>query len=132
MWAATLFTINAAGTGTAAATAVQVQSGNTQVPITVFVCGVSGCSATPVNVTSGTTYLTLYGTGIRNRSALAKVQLSVNGISLPAAFAGAQPSFTGLDQVNVVLPSSLAGAGTATLMLTVDGQNSNVVTIEIQ
>ena len=116
----------------AAATAIQVQANNTQVTIPVYTCDLVGCSAAPVNVTSGATYLTLYGTGIRNRSALSKVQVSVNGASLAATFAGAQPSFTGLDQVNVLLPASLAGSGVANLMLTVDGQNSNVVTIDIQ
>jgi uncharacterized protein (TIGR03437 family) len=130
--APTLFTINAAGTGTAAATAVQVQSGGVQVPIPVFTCNGAACGATPVNVTSGATYLTLYGTGIRNRSAISKVQVSVNATALPVTFAGAQPSFAGLDQVNVLLPASLAGAGTANIMLTVDGQISNVVTINIQ
>ena len=130
--APTLFAINGAGTGTAAATAIQVQANNTQVTIPVYTCDLVGCSAAPVNVTSGATYLTLYGTGIRNRSALSKVQVSVNGASLAATFAGAQPSFTGLDQVNVLLPASLAGSGVANLMLTVDGQNSNVVTIDIQ
>jgi uncharacterized protein (TIGR03437 family) len=119
--APTLFTTNAAGTGTAAATAIQVQTGNTQVPI----------STTPVNVTGGATYLTLYGTGIRNRSSLSNVQLSVNGTALPVTFAGPQGAFAGLDQVNVLLPASLAGSGVADLMLTVDGQNSNVVTIDI-
>jgi uncharacterized protein (TIGR03437 family) len=131
--APTLFTLNSAGTGTAAATAVQVQSGNTQVPIPVFTCNTPAfCLTVPVNVTAGATYLTLYGTGIRNRSALSKVQVSVNGMALPATFAGAQPNFAGLDQVNFLLPASLAGAGSVDIMLTVDGQNSNVVTIEIQ
>ncbi len=127
-----LFTINGAGTGTAAATAIQVQSGNVQVPIPVFTCSGTTCTAAPVNVTSGATYLTLYGTGIRNRSALSKVMVSVNGMSLPVTFAGAQPAFAGLDQVNVLLPASLAGAGVADILLTVDGLISNVVTIEIQ
>ncbi|HME06624.1 MAG TPA: hypothetical protein VKG25_06220 [Bryobacteraceae bacterium] len=130
--APTLFTINGAGAGTAAATAIQVQSGNIQVPIPVFTCVGSTCAATPVNVTSGATYLTLYGTGIRNRSALSKMQVTVNGMSLPATFAGAQGAFAGLDQVNVLLPASLAGSGVADIMLTVDGQISNVVTIEIK
>jgi len=129
--APTLFTINSAGTGTVAATAIQVQPGNTQIPIPVFTCTSSVCSATPVNVTAGATYLTLYGTGIRNRSSLSNVQLSVNGTALPVTFAGPQGTFAGLDQVNILLPSTLAGSGVANLMLTVDGQNSNVVTIDI-
>jgi uncharacterized protein (TIGR03437 family) len=130
--APTLFTINGAGTGTAAATAIQVEADGAQITVPVFSCNLQVCSAVPLDVTAGMTFLTLYGTGIRNRSALSNVQVSVNGIPLTPSFAGAQPSFTGLDQVNFLLPASFAGAGTANVMLAVDGQNSNVATIAIQ
>ena len=85
-----------------------------------------------LNVATGATYLTLYGTGIRNRTALSMVQVNLNGMSVSATFAGAQPGFTGLDQVNVLLPASLAGSGVTNLMLTVDEQPANVVTIQIK
>ena len=130
--APTVFTINGAGTGTAAASAIQVRSDNTQVQVPVFLCTGAGCTATPIDVATGATYLTLYGTGIRNRTALSMVQVNLNGMSVPATFAGAQPGFTGLDQVNVLLPASLAGSGVTNLMLTVDEQPANVVTIQIK
>jgi uncharacterized protein (TIGR03437 family) len=75
--------------------------------------------------------LTLYGTGFRNRSSLANVQVTVNGVSVPVQYAGAQPSFPGLDQVNISLPAALSGAGIANVVLTVDGQASNTVTVNI-
>jgi uncharacterized protein (TIGR03437 family) len=37
-----------------------------------------------------------------------------------------------LDQVNVMLPHSLAGAGTVNVTLTAAGQTANVVTVDIQ
>jgi uncharacterized protein (TIGR03437 family) len=37
-----------------------------------------------------------------------------------------------LDQVNILLPTSLAGAGTVNVVLGVDGQAANVVTVTIK
>jgi uncharacterized protein (TIGR03437 family) len=123
------------GTGVAAATAIEVPTANPQqqTPVSVFQCSASSCTAVPINVgVSGTVYLTLYGTGIRNLSSLANVQVSINGVSVQVQYAGAQPSFPGLDQVNVSLPAALSGAGNANVVLTVDGQVSNTVLVNIQ
>ena len=86
----------------------------------------------PVAIGSGTVYLVLYGTGIRNRSSLAAVTVLIGSLSLPAAYAGAQPQFPGLDQVNVLLPTSLQGAGKVNVTLSVDGQTSNSVPLTFQ
>jgi uncharacterized protein (TIGR03437 family) len=51
---------------------------------------------------------------------------------MPALYAGAQPEFAGLDQVNVSLPLTLLGIGETDLFLTVDGQTSNRVRINIR
>ena len=56
----------------------------------------------------------------------------IGGTSVPVEYAGAQPSYAGLDQVNLALPSSLSGSGLVNIVLTVDGQITNVVTIDIQ
>jgi uncharacterized protein (TIGR03437 family) len=133
--APTLFSMSGNGGGVAAATAVEVPTANPQqqTPVPVFECSASGCTATPINVgVSGTVYLTLYGTGIRNVSALANVQVSINGVNVPVQYAGAQPSFPGLDQVNVSLPATLSGSGNANVVLTVSGQVSNTVVVNIQ
>ncbi len=129
-----LFTMNGAGSGVAAATAISVPANSqTQNPVQVFQCGATGCTATPIVLTSGATvYLTLYGSAIRNRSSLANVALAVNGVSLPVLYAGPAPGFAGLDQVNVSLPLNLQGSGESNVTLTVDGQTSNVVTLNIQ
>src|ERR1035438_10147577 len=37
----------------------------------------------------------------------------------------AQPQYPGLDQINVLLPPSLAGAGDVVIQVTVDGQAAN-------
>jgi uncharacterized protein (TIGR03437 family) len=133
--APTLFSMNGAGTGVAAATAIEVPTSQPQqqTPLSVFECAASGCTSVPINVgVSGTIYLTLYGTGIRNRSSLANVQVTVSGLSVPVQYAGEQPSFPGLDQLNVSLPAALSGTGSANVVVTVDGQVSNTVTVNIQ
>jgi uncharacterized protein (TIGR03437 family) len=130
-----LFSADGTGKGVVAATAVQVQAANPQMqgPITVFQCTSTGCHSVPIQLGVDTPiYLSLYGTGIRDRSALSNVQVTVNGIGVPVLYAGPQPSFPGFDQVNVALTLQLRGAGESNIVLTVDGQTSNVVTVNIQ
>ncbi|PYT17240.1 MAG: hypothetical protein DMG59_07925, partial [Acidobacteria bacterium] len=52
--------------------------------------------------------------------------------SVPVLYAGPQPNYAGLDQVNVGLSLSLRGAGESNVVLTVDGKSSNTVTINIK
>jgi uncharacterized protein (TIGR03437 family) len=130
-----LFSMNGTGTGVAAATAIRVQASNPllQSPLTVFQCGASGCESVAIALGVDTpVYVTLYGTGIRNRSSLAAVSVSIGGVSVPVSYAGPKPRFAGLDRVNVSLPLSLRGAGESNVVVTVDGQPSNAVTIHIQ
>jgi uncharacterized protein (TIGR03437 family) len=53
-------------------------------------------------------------------------------INLPVEFAGRQGVLPGLDQVNVILPSQLSGAGLVQLTITVGGQRSNRGSIVVQ
>ncbi len=129
--APTLFSVDGSGTGIAAATAIQTQAANPQLqsPLPVYQCVDSGCSSVPVPLSaSAPVYLSLYGTGIRNRSSLSKVSVTVNGVNQQVVYAGPAPGFTGLDQVNVLLAPALSGAGVATVSLTVDGQTTDPVT----
>jgi uncharacterized protein (TIGR03437 family) len=131
----TLFAMNGAGSGVAAATAVSVQAGapKSQTPVPVFQCTSSGCVSVPIDLGVDTpVYVSFYGTGIRSRSSLANVTVTINGMSVPVLYAGSQPSYAGLDQVNVSLSLSLRGSGESNVVLTVDGQTSNTVTINIQ
>jgi uncharacterized protein (TIGR03437 family) len=130
-----LFSMNGSGSGVAAATALQVQAANPQVQSTppVFQCDASGCASVPIALGVDTpVYLTLYGTGIRNRSSLANVTVAIHGVSVPVLYAGPTPGFQGLDQVNVSLSLSLRGSGESNVTVTVDGRTSNVVTVNIQ
>ncbi len=130
-----LFSMDGTGTGQVAATAVSISSGTPPVstPVSLFSCSPSSCQALPVAVPGNPpVYLTLYGTGIRNRSSLDNVLVTINGISVPALYAGPQPSFAGLDQINVQLTPELSGSGIANVEIKVDQHVANIVTLDIQ
>jgi uncharacterized protein (TIGR03437 family) len=131
-----LFSMSGRGTGVAAALAVTVQTANPQLQSVtpVFQCAAAGtCTSTPISLgTDHAVYVSLYGTGIRNRSALSNVAVTIGGVDAPVQYAGAAPSFIGLDQVNVLLPLTLRGYGESNVVLTVDGEISNTVTINVR
>jgi uncharacterized protein (TIGR03437 family) len=129
------FSMNGSGTGVAAATAVITQAANPQLqaPVPVFDCSRNGCVAVPIQLgVDQPIYVSFYGTGIRNRSALANVVVTIAGVSVPVQFAGPAPGFVGLDQVNVLLPLTLRGAGESRVVLAVAGPVSKAVTIQIR
>jgi uncharacterized protein (TIGR03437 family) len=124
--APTLFSVNGAGSGVAAATAIRVQAAKPVVQTSVPL-------SAPIVLSSDTqVYVSFFGTGIRNRSSLANVAMTINGIAVPVLYAGPAPGYTGLDQVNVELVLSLRGSGVSNVVLTVDGLAANTVTIDVQ
>ena len=75
-------------------------------------------------------FLLLFGTGIRRA---ATVSATVAGRPTPVLGFVPQGDFVGLDQVNLgPIPKELAAAGAVEVVLTVDGVESNPVTIRIQ
>jgi uncharacterized protein (TIGR03437 family) len=130
-----LFSANGGGKGVAAATAIEIVLPTThQSPIPVFTCDTPGnCKSVPIRVGIDTPiYISFYGTGIRGRTSLADVNVTIGGVTAPALYAGPQGTYPGLDQVNVGLPMTLHGAGVVDVVLTVNGQASNTVQIAIQ
>jgi len=96
-------------------------------------CGAGGnCSAVPIDLGLATDDVTLelFGTGIRGHSGV--VNCKIGASTLPVAYAGPQNTYVGLDQVNIALPKSLRGSGNATVVLSVDGQTANAVTVSFK
>lgn len=122
-----IFTFNGSGTGVPAA---QVLTYNPDGQVTNTSPAKSGSSTfapNPIAIGSNQVYIVLYGTGVRRHS-LNPLFATVKGISVPVAYAGSQGQFPGLDQINVgPLPTSLSGAGTTDLIVTVDGVPANSV-----
>jgi uncharacterized protein (TIGR03437 family) len=132
-----LFTANASGSGVAAAVATRVKADGSQSSEVVFQClaGPGTCLAKPIDLGAAgdRVYLLLFGTGIRGRSGLPAVRLTLDGANVPVDYAGAQSEFAGLDQVNAgPVPRSFAGHGETAVELTVDGKPANIVTISFQ
>jgi hypothetical protein len=75
--------------------------------------------------------LALYGTGIRNRSSLSRLQLCAGNDALVVRSAGAQGS-PGVDEVRADLPRSCLGRGTLALTLTADGKPADSIVIDCQ
>jgi uncharacterized protein (TIGR03437 family) len=129
-----LFTQSGSGKGVAAAQVVTNHADGSQTTTDVFQCSGGGsCQPAPINLSAGPSALVLYGTGFRNDKTLSDVTVQIGNQSLPVFFSGAELGhFEGLDQVNVMLPSSLAGLGTVNVTLTVAGAVSNVATVNFQ
>jgi len=72
---------------------------------------------------------------VRNHSGLENVEaiFSLGGAIVRPDYAGAQGDFVGLDQINVLLPGSLAGSGELNLSLSVKGEpGSNSVKVNFK
>jgi phospholipase C len=117
--------ISADGYGSGYAAAVSVS--NSGVSYTAQ-CGGSGCTANLIDPSSGSAYLTLFGTGIRNGST---VSVMIGNENASVSYQGAQGTFPGMDQINVLIPADLKGRGRLDVVVTVDGQASNPVWITL-
>jgi uncharacterized protein (TIGR03437 family) len=118
-----VFTLNAAGL--AAASILRITDSGQVYQNVYTVDAGNNIVAAPIDVSKDQVYLVLYATGIR-RAAQSQVTITVGGMNLPAQYAGPQGSYTGLDQVNVLLPPSLAGRGDVPLILSAAGTESNL------
>lgn len=130
-----IFTANFSGTGTAAAVVT-----NDGVNFQSLLNPNGTERAIDPGTSSKPTYLVLFLTGIRNVPAAnptdangvaESVQVTMQGIPASVSYAGKQPGTDGLDQINVVIPPQLAGAGQINVQVKANGQVSNSVTMTI-
>jgi uncharacterized protein (TIGR03437 family) len=131
-----IFTADASGTGAPAALILRVRPDGTQIyePVAEYDTALQRFALRPIDVSvqSGQAYLILYGTGIRYRSAQENVRVQVAEAEAQVVFANAQGDLVGLDQVNALLPASLAGKNETDVVLTVDGRPSNIVRLSVR
>jgi uncharacterized protein (TIGR03437 family) len=128
-----LFTVDPSARFPAAQVLIAAQDGSQNFQLAAS-CGITGtCSLLPIPLDPSTqVYLIVYGTGIRGRTSLTGVSLTIGGVPAAVSYAGAQGGFPGLDQVNVQIPASLAGRGVVEVQLIVDGHAANVVDVMVQ
>jgi uncharacterized protein (TIGR03437 family) len=131
-----LFAADASGKGVAAAVVLRIKADGTSVtePVVRFDPVLNRFIAVPIDLGPSTdqVFLSLFGTGIKQRSSLSVVSLTIGGASAEVTYAGQQGQFVGLDQVNGRIPRSLAGRGEVDVVLVVDGKTANTVHISIK
>ncbi len=131
-----LFTANSNGQGVPAAEALRVKADGTRTSelVAEYDAGQNRYVPRPLDLGPETDllFLILYGTGIRYVGALSAVTASIGGVSAEVQFAGPQGVYVGLDQVNLLLPRSLAGRGEVDLALVVGGKAAKIVRINIR
>jgi uncharacterized protein (TIGR03437 family) len=125
------------GTNIVAAYVTRVTADNSQTNENIYTINSSGALvAAPIDLGPATdqVYLILYGTGVRGHSSASNsVTATAGGVNLTVSWAGAQnTAYPGLDQINVLLPQSLAGKGDVVIQVTVDGQAANPGHVTIQ
>jgi uncharacterized protein (TIGR03437 family) len=76
-------------------------------------------------------FLILFGTGLRFREN-APVTARLGGVEAQVTFAGAQGQLIGVEQINALIPRSLAGRGEIEVVLAVGGKTANTVQVNIR
>jgi len=128
-----LFTANSNGVGVPAALATRYTASGSQIQEPVFQCS-QVCTAVDIELgaVGDQVILQLFGTGLRHASSSSNVSATIGGQNATVLYSGAQGTYAGLDQVNVVIPQNLAGARSVGVVLQVDGRVTNTVTIQIK
>ena len=130
-----LFAANGDGRGPAAAIALRVSSDSSRTyePVAQFDQVQNSFVSVPIDLgpECDEVILILFATGIRFAGP-GDVTAKIGGLTSDVVFAGPQGELVGLDQVNVILRHSLAGRGQVDVFITVDGQTSNALRVNIQ
>ncbi len=128
-----LFSFDATGKGAAVGYLLRVKPGNIQT-IEQIAQNNSGTIVTlPIDLGPATDqlFLVLYGTGIRGRSSLSLVSSTIGGLASDVLFAGAQPDFVGLDQINIRIPRTVT-LSEIDVELQVESAKSNKVKVRFK
>jgi uncharacterized protein (TIGR03437 family) len=124
-----IFAANGNGQGAASALAVKYPAQTWQSTATCPTAG--NCVTVPFDVGTAATpvYLELFCTGIRGTKS--GVTATIGGAEVAATWA-VQSQYPGMDQVNMLVPTSLAGRGEVDVSLAVDGVAANTVRVNIK
>ncbi len=119
-----LFTVDPSGIP--AGYAVRVGPGNVQTVEPIFTGSGGHIKQVPIDLSQGDVYLVLFGTGFDTPPN--NPLLEIGNMDVTASYIGPQSQYPGLDQLNILLPKSLAGLG----MVDVELSGANIVYITIK
>ena len=79
-------------------------------------------------------YLTIYGTCFRNLASLNDMTVNVSSATTPPVYAGPAGQYPGRDQMNLLLPASLAGKGQVYVVIAIGDldNEANLVWLQIK
>lgn len=138
-----IFTANSSGRGAAAALLIRVRADGTQIyeSVAEYNQPTSQFITRPIDLgpVGERVFLVLFLSGLRGATdpngdgnLSESVRILLGGAEVAPVYAGRQPEYLGLDQVNAELPRELIGRGRVTLAVTVrDVPASNPVEIEV-
>ena len=129
-----LFAANADGAGAAAANVLRIKPNGERSNEQIYVYDVvqKRFLAREIVIGGDELFLELYGTGIRQSTYLESYQVKFGNISGTVLYAGPQCCYVGVDQINVKIPSNVAGKGLVNIELTVDGKVANPVQLNFK
>jgi uncharacterized protein (TIGR03437 family) len=89
--------------------------------ITIFCTGLGSVTNTPATNAPAT----------GDSTTIATPDVMIGGVSATVSFSGLAPTFVGLYQVNVQIPSGATGGDAVPLLLSIGGVKANAVTVAI-
>jgi uncharacterized protein (TIGR03437 family) len=119
VFAPSLFSVMSSGIAAAWVTRFKADGSISVEPVFRFDSETKTVVGVPIDLgpASDEVYLSLLGTGIRNRSDLGSIHIIFDRQSPPALYAGPQFAYTGVDQINLLLPRALAGSGMTAILI---------------
>lgn len=130
-----LFTMDGSGQGLPVASLIRTQANGNQIQESVWRAMPGGGIVPrpiPLGPQTDDLFVVLYGTGLRFRSALSHVTVTIGGVAAQVLYLGESGGYVGLDQCNVRIPRSLQGRGVVDVTLIVDGIRANQVQLTIE
>jgi uncharacterized protein (TIGR03437 family) len=82
----------------------------------------------PFDPSNGQRRLIVFATGVRNAS---QVTVNIGGRFVTVESVVPSPTMPGMDEIHLLLPADLRGAGTVEMVVRADGRDSNPVTVNI-
>jgi len=136
--APSLFSADGTGSGLAAGQILRVKADGTRSvePVAQFDAAQRKYVPVAIDVSNPAeqVYLSLYGTGFRNLTSLSDAVVNVGSATTPPVYAGPAGQYPGLDQMNLLLPPSLAGKGQVYVVIAIGDldNEANLVWVQIK